>query len=1142
MKLLYLTSFFLNEKKSIVIALLCGLFFFNNNHVFAQNTCDYTIQLYDSFGDGWNGSILNVSVAGVAMDYTILPTQNNGDSAIYIIPANVNDALVFTYTAGAFQNEVTYNILDPDGNIIFSDGPNPATGVVLSTFACPTCPGPSTYSIDNINSTFADVSWEAVDSILSYNIEFGLAGFSPGTGTMTNVTTNSTSFSGLTQNTMYEFYVQSNCQNGDSSGLAGPFSFTTTFDNPCDYTIELFDSFGDGWNGSILNVSVGGISTDYTIAPTQNNGDFAIYTISAGSNIPLTFTYIAGAFQNEVTYNILDPNGNILFSDGPFPATGVVFETFACPTCPGALNLTADEIFGLSADVSWIDSDSSGVYVVEYGPAGFLPGTGTTFTTTAANAMIPGLDENTAYDFYVTKNCDNGDTSAVAGPETFMTGALNDVGIVAINSPLTGCGLGMETISVIMQNFGSNPQSLIPFFYSVNGVPIPINVPLDGYYTDVIGKDSMEVLEFEAMYDFSAPGTYEIAAWTEMDMDSDINNDTFYYTITNFEVDNGGWQVDATSVSSTWDFGQPAGIDIPSAASGVNAWVTNLSGNYNNGELSYVVSNCFDFSSLTDDPVISLSVNYDSETSYDGGWLEATTDGGQTWTKIGGLGTGINWYNVNNVNTGLGDVWAGNSGGWLFAKHSLDGMAGEPDVRLRFGFGSDGSVNGFDGIGIDDVAIFLPVANDLAAQSVNNATLLQCGDMNDQVTITIVNNGTANQTAFDVGYSVNGGLPITENVGALINLAPNESAQYTFSTPFNSAVGGTIEIIAWTALSSELNLSNDTTSYSFQTFNQTPLREDFEAGNLIPPGWASDGIVGFGHNSLTNVIYRNMYASIPSFEVTSYPIGPVEMADTMTFDYRYTDWSAGTVGTDLGTDNFLEVQVSTDCGMTFTTLITIDGTNHVISADFATVEVDISSLAGENVIFRWLATWGSGDYWLDIDNINIWQCGSLDLTVDLTDESVQGLEDGTATIVPGASAGPYIYVWSNGNLSQTATGLAPGTYTVGVVDGFGCIDEIEFMVSPGAVNTNEIETLKKIVLAPNPTADLAVLDMEFSENVDLQIQLVNMMGQVLFETFKDNTTEERIDINMADYASGMYFVRVSVNNETVVKKLMKSGN
>ena len=107
-------------------------------------------------------------------------------------------------------------------------------------------------------------------------------------------------------------------------------------------------------------------------------------------------------------------------------------------------------------------------------------------------------------------------------------------------------------------------------------------------------------------------------------------------------------------------------------ASGINAWVTNLNGNYNNGEESYVVSNCFDFSSLTADPTISLSINLDTETSYDGGWLDASIDGGLTWTKIGAIGSGVNWYNFNNTFKQLGEVWAGNSGGWIFAKHALN--------------------------------------------------------------------------------------------------------------------------------------------------------------------------------------------------------------------------------------------------------------------------------------------------------------------------------------------------------------------------------------------------------------------------------------------------------------------------------------
>ena len=1015
------------------------------------------------------------------------------------------------------------------------------------------CLAPPNIEVANVTSNSADASWMVSDSAVSYTIEFGLAGFALGTGTITNTTNLSTFFTGLTQNTAYDFYVQSDCGNGETSNQSGPFSFTTSFVDPCEYTIQLYDSFGDGWNGSNLNVSVGNVATDYTILANQNGGDSAIYVISTGSNIPLTFTYTAGSFQNEVTYNILDPNGNIIFSDGPNPAEGVVFQTFSCPTCPGALNLNVDDVFGLSADVSWVDSDSAGVYVVEYGPTGFLLGSGTTFNTTDPFGMLPGLMENTSYDFYVTKNCDNGDTSAVAGPETFMTTLLNDVGIVGINSPLSGCGLGVETLSVVMENFGSNPQSLIPFFFSVNGTPVPINTPLDGYYTNVIGKDSVETLEFETTYDFSAPGVYEVAAWTEMDPDSEISNDTFYYTFSsiptiagfpynqNFETDNGGWAVSEDSENSTWDFGQPAGPVISNAANGVNSWVTNLTGNYNNGENSYVVSNCFDFSTLTIDPVISLSISYDTETSYDGGWLESSTDGGQTWIKLGSASSGINWYNFTNTFTGLGDVWAGDSGGWIFAKHTLDGMAGEPNVRFRFAFSSDGSANGFDGIGIDDIALFIPLTNDLAAQSVVNSTLLECGDPNDQVTITIVNNGTVNQTGFDVSYQVNGGSVVTENVGALIDLAPDESAQYTFITPFNSETAGTINIVSWTDLAGELNLVNDTTTYSFEIFNQVPLREDFEESTTVPQGWTSDGFVGNGHNNISNVIFRNMYSSVPSFELVSPPIGPIEMGDTMTFDYRYTDWSAGDVGTVLGTDNFLEVQISTDCGMTYTTLTTIDESNHIVSAELATVEVDISSFVGQNVKFRWIATWGSGDYWMDLDNINIWQCGSLELAADVTIESFPGAGDGTVTITPSGSDGPYLYLWSNGNIGPTANGLEEGIYTVGVSDGFGCTQNIEVTVGVG-VNTNEIETLKKIILAPNPTDDIAVLDMEFSETVDLKVQVVNVMGQVLFETFRDRTLEERIDLNMMNYASGMYFVRISVDNQTVVKKLMKGAN
>ena len=62
----------------------------------------------------------------------------------------------------------------------------------------------------------------------------------------------------------------------------------------------------------------------------------------------------------------------------------------------------------------------------------------------------------------------------------------------------------------------------------------------------------------------------------------------------NFDNGNGGWLAGGTA--SSWALGTPAKAVIKSAASGTNSWVTNLTGQYNANENSYVVGPCFNFS------------------------------------------------------------------------------------------------------------------------------------------------------------------------------------------------------------------------------------------------------------------------------------------------------------------------------------------------------------------------------------------------------------------------------------------------------------------------------------------------------------------------------------------------------------------
>ena len=47
--------------------------------------CDYYVVMQDSYGDGWNGASLDMSINGVLMTSTVSPAAGTADSASYPI-------------------------------------------------------------------------------------------------------------------------------------------------------------------------------------------------------------------------------------------------------------------------------------------------------------------------------------------------------------------------------------------------------------------------------------------------------------------------------------------------------------------------------------------------------------------------------------------------------------------------------------------------------------------------------------------------------------------------------------------------------------------------------------------------------------------------------------------------------------------------------------------------------------------------------------------------------------------------------------------------------------------------------------------------------------------------------------------------
>jgi len=122
-------------------------------------SCDYTINMFDSYGDGWNGASVEVLINAVSQGtFSVTGGCCSSYSEVQTFSCSNGDAIRIRYTAGSYEGEVTYNIVDPFGTTIFSDGTNPATGIVHNNTA--SCGAPdSPCSAQSINFTcYTEVS------------------------------------------------------------------------------------------------------------------------------------------------------------------------------------------------------------------------------------------------------------------------------------------------------------------------------------------------------------------------------------------------------------------------------------------------------------------------------------------------------------------------------------------------------------------------------------------------------------------------------------------------------------------------------------------------------------------------------------------------------------------------------------------------------------------------------------------------------------------------------------------------------------------------------------------------------------------------------------------------------------------------
>ncbi|MEM8997579.1 MAG: hypothetical protein AAGF23_22530, partial [Acidobacteriota bacterium] len=129
--------------------------------------------------------------------------------------------------------------------------------------------------------------------------------------------------------------------------------------------------------------------------------------------------------------------------------------------------------------------------------------------------------------------------------------------------------------------------------------------------------------------------------------------------------------------------------------------------------------------------VLEFWHSVDTESTYDGGVLEYSTDGGTTWLDIDPARFIEGGYNAV-LNTGFSnplpgrDAWSGSTSGWVRVAVDLADFNGQ-DVRFRWRLGCDESVSG-EGWWVDDVRIF---AGTMCSINEIFASGFETGDVSD---------------------------------------------------------------------------------------------------------------------------------------------------------------------------------------------------------------------------------------------------------------------------------------------------------------------------------------------------------------------------------------------------------------------------
>ena len=288
-----------------------------------------------------------------------------------------------------------------------------------------------------------------------------------------------------------------------------------------------------------------------------------------------------------------------------------------------------------------------------------------------------------------------------------------DLKLASIESPTTkiSCG-GSFAPQLTVKNNGSNTISTVTVNYNYDGTPQTFtwngNIAASGTQSIDLPPFTVNTV---GSYKLSINTTTTSDAFADNNLGSVpfyVNNSGTVGVINTFETPTSNLLTyNDEAIISQWQRGVRVSGTLASGSG--NVYTTSLSGNYPDETKSYLVSQCYDLTQVTN-PVIRFKMAFDLEVNWDVVYVEYTTNFGQSWNVLGSMGT--NWYNSDRTPQTAGNdcyncpgaQWSGTDFALKDYNYPLNALTGFSNVIFRIVFQSDQSVNQL-GVVVDDFVI-----------------------------------------------------------------------------------------------------------------------------------------------------------------------------------------------------------------------------------------------------------------------------------------------------------------------------------------------------------------------------------------------------------------------------------------------------